>query len=936
MRSSPGSVRREGAPKDYVTMMRSPSSSQLEATAAAAASSSSTAASRSPARPWNRKKRRFLDDIESPERRRRSSCDSTAGTSRRTAAGSDAPLLVSDEAAEAGVPFVEIDGTPYYSDRFYLNTSLLESHRKRGSEGADKGSAAATGKGDEGDRVAGSRSTSSCCRCGRGSSSNRDLRQQPVATPPPLFDRSKLVESLHLKAAILGTYCFEVATLQSEFPSLFGSSNGDDNIPTLVLHGHRGRTVSHFQKKGSSNSKRTDDHHGESQDSGSACYRGESGSLHETASNARLCTQEGGVKNWQRRSQRQHPQKKDLPTSAFVSPFAAVGVNIAAAEHDYDSHGDDDDDDDQSHCPVDVREDEYELSDTTHFTEICSTWTPPADVPTRSNLLRDNGCLSEYAIKARRHRKGVHHPKFMILFETSGSVVITVSTGNLTQPFTNDATWLQRFHPIDDEKNKNSHGEAVDGGLDDFGDVMADFLFQQTLSSRPEQLTPLGFVQRYLGYRSFADFQSNFDFSTAQVHLIATVPGDHEGRLRHHHPEKSKRRPRFYGRQRVADVLSRVTFPPNLDVESSSDFRHGIAARRPRLPWLSRKTILSDEDRLIFQPTSFGSDWRKYSLAEVVRSFWGHDDRTGETTQELQQAMTDDELLQRLDIIWPTDNFMRSARDSLLRFFPRGRDTNSNGSMVVRFGIDDEAVDGKEGKHSQQQVEEERENEGYLFLSSETFNKIDLECLSRMAFFEESFPKQRNTTLIPHFKSAARVYEGERFRESVSNGVAFSWFLMTSACLSRGAQGDIVPECDCLVGSDAVSYRNFEMGVLFCSRVQGKRRTDRVYSFNPNKSGCSCAEAPLEKTNLARGANGRRTPHPRLIHLPVPFDLHPGRYRAEPCYGFDDEEDCDDSDGVEFCETPYFHEVPCGTGSTGNMRITPYGAALATRYDKEL
>merc|ERR1711862_2492 len=54
-----------------------------------------------------------------------------------------------------------------------------------------------------------------------------------------------------------------------------------------------------------------------------------------------------------------------------------------------------------------------------------------------------------------------------------------------------------------------------------------------------------------------------------------------------------------------------------------------------------------------------------------------------------------------------------------------------------------------------------------------------------------------------------------------------SWFLLTSACLSKGAQGYVTPNR--IFGSNSTSYKNFELGVLFCSRLCGDKKTDRLY-----------------------------------------------------------------------------------------------------------
>ena len=83
------------------------------------------------------------------------------------------------------VPSVRVDGIDYKCDRFYLHAM-----------GDDE---PAVGTGDH-------------CRCGSDQ-------------PPPLFQREKLVHSLNLRAAILGTFSIDLEWFQNVFPQLIGPSS---------------------------------------------------------------------------------------------------------------------------------------------------------------------------------------------------------------------------------------------------------------------------------------------------------------------------------------------------------------------------------------------------------------------------------------------------------------------------------------------------------------------------------------------------------------------------------------------------------------------------------------------------------------------------------------------------------------------------------------
>lgn len=98
---------------------------------------------------------------------------------------------------EEDVPFVEVDGRRFYSDRPYLN--------------AMAGAAATPASADNDD-------------------------DQGVQ----LFSRGRLVASLAasegLEACILMTYGVDVPDLEEEFPSLFAPQS---QVPTLLLHGDK-------------------------------------------------------------------------------------------------------------------------------------------------------------------------------------------------------------------------------------------------------------------------------------------------------------------------------------------------------------------------------------------------------------------------------------------------------------------------------------------------------------------------------------------------------------------------------------------------------------------------------------------------------------------------------------------------------------------------
>jgi hypothetical protein len=712
------------------------------------------------------------------------------------------------------VPFVTINGTKFYSDRFYLNATLRDDT-------------------DNDDFL--NETQSDICHCG-------------AKNPPPLFSRSALVDSCHsdLKAVIFGTYTFDLATLQQEFPTLFGACA---KTPCLVLHG----------KKGWSNAARTSQVENDDDDPESVPKEDEYVD-HKDDCSISLETQDEETiessKLFDRHSTLETPQSPIPQRNAAALPetvhFAGMRVytgifRVCACSH---------------------------TLSLTFFdsTEVTSTWLRPQDIPQSFGAAVDNdtGFLRHDAVVSKRlFKRGVHHPKFMILIQESGSIVVVVSTANLTPAVTIDASWVQRFPPAaPSPTTQSAQYRATDNN--DFGPVLANFLQCQMLSTAAEQITTHWFVKKYLGWNSVVDLERLYDFSNAQAKLVPTVPGDYQvNDATNVANTTTTTRKLLYGQERVADCLKYLSLPPSL---------------------------LTDQDRLIFQPTSFGSDWNRRNMAYLVRSYLG---------EQQNSEMRDRTLLERLDIVWPNDHFVREASRN-----PAGRST----PLAISERNNGCDINGR-STNLDMASEADRMDQACLFLSSETFNNIDLTCLNRMVMFEPSNPLQQPATLCPHFKSVARLFHGSDYRIRKDYGVSkceeyFSWFLMTSACLSRGAQGEALVETCASSEGTTVAYSNFELGILLCSHLAGSRgssrsKKNRIYCWNPRQ--CFCASTSTT---------------PRLIHLPIPYSVRPARY-------------VEDEDEAILCETPYFHEIPHGTGCVGNMLLTPYGTALAAKYEKQ-
>jgi hypothetical protein len=577
---------------------------------------------------------------------------------------------------------------------------------------------------------------------------------------------------------------------------------------------------------------------------------------------------------------------------------------------------------------------------------------------------------------------GVYHPKFWILLEESGSLIIIVSTSNLTRPTQSiEGSWIQRFPPArrpcgeshqQTQANKGGHGQQQRRRRrrtmleeNDFGDVLCDFLAAQDVAAAPGSVTPSGFLRDHVGYSSLDMFRQAYHFERASVHLVATVPGRHPGR----HSQSSASATDntksnsnrswcdrsslcLYGSQRMAHIVHCLQqSPPNT---SSS---HGAAAA-PQ-PWLP-SNALSCHDRLLLQPTSI-TRWTRQSLLDIARDYLACDD---------QRVVNSDELLRRIDLLWPTQDYiMKSIKRK------KGTSTSSNGKegststtkeedlflQQLHDHINENAANLEhqlvQGSHKTSKVYQPN----HLFLSSTIFNSFDLAVLSCFKQYDSALPptphiENFNVDLAssppPHFKSYARLLQpimdlsldiddGEEEEEDSSENQSsvinlvdspvkaqsqtppkksaksnnfvtdeerFAWFLVTSANLSPGAQGRAVAGEERDYEHDLFAYANFELGVLFASRLQGKA-SDRLYVTTGS---CTSKGVGINNPAVHSAVRGGV----RKISLPVPYNVRPQSYQEE-------HEDAD------FMATPYFHEIPAGSATMSNMLLTPLGRALS-------
>lgn len=810
-------------------------------------------------------------------------------------------------------PKVEVNNRTYFSDRFYINEP------EDGIQDLPQAPPPQVGV--------------PTCQCG-------------VDRPPPTFSRRALIKSLtkhnKLQAAIFGTFSLDLNWVEQSFPELAGPNS---TVPTLILHGKKGLQAQ-MKNRASLSSQHPSD------------LAILSAFLPDQLVNDAMSTH--GLPDSQSTA---HSTMTAPPPQPFTSQSAAVPpptnnipsfTAVPPSSTPLNEHNSQDETDldslqtQQENTPIQQRalafgspgadstsklldprpaklpseslQEQHLLNNS--FPELM----PPRSLakqtsnsvdtkgsveealglgsnlflaevkPACSKLDEDvkNGVSREPENErgpVNEYKRGVHHPKFALLLEKPddperrwGNLIVWVSTSNLTRIETTEGTWVQRFTRLGDP-------EAYKNPKTDFGIVLQDFLSKLSEQSDPLSTNPSRskrdclvnwFMDKYFGC-PLSCFDRQFNWDKACVDLIPTIPGDYKCK-------PTGTQSFVYGRQRVSQVLARS---------------------------MSRNSLVqSEKDRLIFQPTSIGANWDVASFADVVAGY-----RLDAKTSDMK------ELVSMADIVWPSHKKMARLKKNV-------RDLPS-ASILEKYNFPPLT-------ERKDDVEEEfpstRSSQPVLFMSSRIFNGLDDSCVSRMVQYETANEvsgrarPDNASRRIPHFKSLARVLDNQQVhtlklksdKSCLTAEKYFSWFMLTSACFSFGAQGyrNFLDTYQAKQGNNGstttpdVKYANFELGVLFRTcKKPAKRSSDkdnndepRTYCYRP--SSCVC-EVFGTKENL--------------IHLPIPYSLERTSFFPSTCA----DNECED-----MIETPYFHQLHRGD-MVKNIARTPWGKKRIAAQEKK-
>ena len=457
-----------------------------------------------------------------------------------------------------------------------------------------------------------------------------------------------------------------------------------------------------------------------------------------------------------------------------------------------------------------------------------------------------------HADAVSKRAMGVYHPKFIMIFCEEG-LAVAVSTNNVSGSTSIEGTWSQFFPTVDrDNTNNDKINVDVDADADDFGLHLENFLVQcgvqmkQTgdrgLSTWLEYYTKTRLVplpscsplnkekkkkkekeKLNIGDREIYSLQRKYDFTGAYVRLVSVVPGRF---FRQQDPQfpfttdnckclqtlsccEAYPEGVLYGARRIAQVLDQEVVP---DTGTGTD--------------TDRQDHEVHDPSSIFHifMTSIGANLtREYIIAELLPMYLGKDFHQSRDLLTLENDNDNDHSERLLDIMrifWPEEGRLIDA-------LPQRRTvvevTDTSGTKLFN-----EAA----GRSMSYMTVNGMVEMHFAHRCFRIYQSIAEEADNQSQQQEEETSLHKILKHTPHIKLYCR--ESQKENESAQcKCQPLQWCLLTSSCLSHGAQGKKGPPvCKsdrCALhepNHDAVldfydEFKNFELGVLFISDTSG-------------------------------------------------------------------------------------------------------------------
>jgi hypothetical protein len=383
----------------------------------------------------------------------------------------------------------------------------------------------------------------------------------------------------------------------------------------------------------------------------------------------------------------------------------------------------------------------------------------------------------------RKVINGAHHAKYILVFTESGLYVL-ITSANMTTDDSVDLTWIQFFPRL---KSQNSSG-SIKGN---FGSTLQNFLIHQSdqlvyrnIPTNTALVSIISWLREHVSFTG--DLVDVYDFSKASADLITVVPGyqtDHDCR------------------KNMGDEKMKVPIEFRRFIQIGSKIG-GFGARKTHKGsyFISAPDEKEDLKKMVDEKRKFG-------------------------LERVRECLSKSHSMELL----PSDRFgiqVTSIRDKVsLDFFEYLIATfDPEGQFVDVEDLDDRV---KLIWPTKEYVEAAGSGQG-LFLKKDVFEKLDevVKC-----YFHEYCPNKAERFVskiampmtIPHSKVYFRFSDPPiKDQIHLCNCTDVRWFMLTSANLSRAAQGmSLLSSCYCR-WRKMCSYRNFEMGILLKSTPSTK------------------------------------------------------------------------------------------------------------------
>ena len=480
--------------------------------------------------------------------------------------------------------------------------------------------------------------------------------------------------------------------------------------------------------------------------------------------------------------------------------------------------------------------------------------------------------------------RGVQHSKLaLLLCETR--LIVVVSTANLVRQRSVDLSWLQAFPVV----RKQQQWQLLQQQQPPFGADLERFLqeLQRTGNWRGGGDRIQAFLKKVVG--GIVDEPPSwlrcFDFSAAKVDLVATVPGefkrsDSQGR------DNCSR----FGAERVAALL-RMSSPARCEPVQA--------------------------DPVVLQPTSIGAEMTEGYMAYLQCCYASRPPmEVAEAAGEGGGSTESHGGGVPMHLVWPSQSYIdrccsegTAARQQMRAATATAQPSSSEqlgnaGAQMELVKVDDRVEQQEQqakleglgqglGLREDSLVATTQLVSGGLFMTIEMLVGMGSDVKSRLHHFDP-LPTPALASFQPHVKLYFRAMTSRA--RSYRAAAQLQYALLTSACLSRGAQGFWKDaqgnNCDATGVGECFVMRNFELGVML-------RQSDRMELWAP-QMGTPYADwsAGTVRTgaddNDSDSSNGSTRHTVDQVHLPIPFAV-PARSYLDP-------------DGVGEAAKPFCHD----------------------------